>query len=211
MGILKVLGINIGGDTAGAAAKAGDIQTAALASGQAQIQEAGERGLERVQPFVTQGQQSAGQLQAGLPTDTLLPGSQQALQEGSKALNRQQAATGKLRSGEGQIAFSDFIADIFNRDRDTKIRRAEGIRGVGFGQIGALNALDLSNARSGAILGQQAAGINAGLLQQQAGAQQARNTGLGQIIGGVGGFVVGGPAGAVIGSQLGGAVGGGVI
>ena len=200
-----------GGDTQAAAGKAGEIQSQALQVGVGLTQAAAERARGRVQPFITQGQESIAGLRAGLTTDTLLPSSQFALEEGSRALNRQQAATGKLRSGEGQIAFSDFIADIFNRDRDEKVRRAEGIRGVGIGQLGALNVLDIANARSGAVLTQQAAGINASLLQQQAAAQQARGSALGQIAGAGIGFAVGGPAGAAIGGTAGGAIGGGVI
>ena len=205
--------LGLGGDTSGASAQAAGIQTGALQRGLKQTQRAGEQAAGRVAPFVQQGQQSVQGLSRGLAESrgALLPSSAQALQEGSRALNRAQAATGKLRSGEGQIQFSDFIADVFNRDRDEKVRRAEGIRGVGLNQIQSLNALGFSNAaRAGALL-QGGAGINASLIQQQAQAQQAQGAGLGALVGGVGGFALGGPAGAAIGAQAGGLVGGGAI
>lgn len=215
MGVLDpvtdVLGI--GGDTSGASQQAADIQAGALQRGLKQTQRAGEQAAGRVQPFVQQGQRSIQGLRTGLAASagTLLPSSAQALQEGSRALNRAQAATGKLKSGEGQIQFSDFIANVFNRDRDEKIRRAEGIRGVGLNQIQSLNALGFSNAaRAGALL-QGGAGINASLIQQQAQAEQARGAGIGGLLGAGAGFAIGGPAGAAIGAQAGSAIGGGAI
>ena len=172
-------GLISGNIAAGGAQDAANIQEAGLTAATGAQKKAGKQARRAVSAFRTAGNAAVGGLADQATQEGLDPTTQLNIERDTRTLNRQLAASGKTRSGEGIERFSEGVLQKnLLADQALKTGRLDALANLGLIQAGTTSAAALRKGQNISNLLLTQAGI-------QGNAAQTRATNKGSLAGGL--------------------------